>query len=119
MRVAITSKGDTPEVELDPRFGRARKFIIMDTGKQGFEVMDNEQNLNAAQGAGIQAAQAIASKSVSAVITGHCGPNAFRALKAAKIDIFTGVSGSVKEVFEKFKKGELKLAENADVDGHW
>ena len=119
MKVAVTARGDTLDAEVDPRFGRARKFIVLDTENGDFEVVDNQQNLNAAQGAGIQAAQAIAARSAGAVITGHCGPKAFRALRAAKIDIFTGAAGTVKEAFEKFKRGELKRAENADVEGHW
>ena len=119
MKVAVTAKGDTPDAQVDPRFGRARKFIIMDTENENFEVVDNQQNLNAAQGAGIQAAQAVSAASAGAVITGHCGPKAFRALRAAKIDVFTGAAGVVKDVFERFRKGELKHAENADVEGHW
>ena len=119
MKVAVTARGDTPDAEVDPRFGRARAFIVMDTENEGFKVVDNQQNLNAAQGAGIQAAQAVSALSAGAVITGHCGPKAFRALRAAKIDVFTGAAGTVKEAFEKYKRGELKQAENADVEGHW
>lgn len=119
MRVAITSKGNTPDAEIDMRFGRGQQFIVMDTEKEEFEAVDNTQNLNAAQGAGIQAAQNVASMSVEAVVTGHCGPNAFRTLSAANIKVFTSTSGTVKEVFEKFKKGELKESGGADVEGHW
>jgi predicted Fe-Mo cluster-binding NifX family protein len=119
MRVAVTAKGCALDAEVDQRLGRARHFVIIDTEKDGFETVDNEQNLNAIQGAGIQAAQNIASKSVEAVVTGHCGPKAFRTLQAATIKVFVGASGTVKEAFEKYQRGELQQADAADVDAHW
>lgn len=119
MKVAITAKGNTPDAEVDPRFGRARQFVVMDTESERFEALDNEQNLNAAQGAGIQAAQSVVSKSVEAVVTGHCGPKAFRALTAAGVKVFVGASGTVAEAFIMYKKNELAEAGTADVEGHW
>ncbi len=119
MRVAFTAKGSNPEAEVDPRFGRAPTFVIMDTETEAVEALDNQQNLNAVQGAGIQAAQNVAATGVAAVVTGHCGPKAFRALSAANISVYVGASGTVRDAFGKFKKGELKQADGADVDGHW
>ena len=73
MKVAITAQGKTPSDHIDSRFGRAQQFILMDTESEDYEVLDNTQNLNAAQGAGIQAAQHIVNAGADAVITGHCG----------------------------------------------
>ncbi len=120
MKVAVTTKGNTLDAPIDPRFGRAQKFIIVDTENENdFEVIDNTQNLEASGGAGIQAAQNVASKSIEALITGHCGPNAFKTLSAVNIKVFEGATGTVKEMLEKLKKGELKAAGSADVEGHW
>ena len=46
--------------KVDPRFGRAKYFIIYDTETKEMEVVGNEQNFQAAQGAGVQSAQNVA-----------------------------------------------------------
>ncbi|NCB09994.1 MAG: hypothetical protein EOM73_17795, partial [Bacteroidia bacterium] len=51
-------------------------------GKEKFEVIGNDQNLNSVNGAGIQSAQNVVNLKVNAVITGNCGPKAFMILKA-------------------------------------
>ena len=119
MKIAISTKGNDLDADIDPRFGRAQNFIIYDTATSQFEVLENKQNVEAAQGAGIQAAMNIAGKNVEYLITGHCGPNAFRTLNASGIKVITGASGVVKDALERFKKGELKTADAPDVQGHW
>ncbi len=119
MKIAITIDGDGLEAPLDARFGRAKKFVLYETETDSCEFFDNTQNLNAAQGAGIQAAQNVAAAGAEAVVTGHTGPKAFRVLDAAKIAVYHSGVRPVKEVIEAFKKGELKKAAAADVEGHW
>ena len=119
MRIAISATGKELDSNLDPRFGRAAYFIILDAETMSFEVVENEQNLNLPQGAGIQAGKTIADQHVDALITGHCGPKAFRVLQNAGIKIVTGAGGKVTEAVEQFKKGLLEAASEADVEGHW
>ena len=119
MKIAISSSGKTLDSEVDPRFGRAEYFIIVDPETMDFEVVENNQNLNLPQGAGIQAGKTVADHKVAALITGHCGPKAFTVLQAAGIQIITGASGKVADAIAQFNKGELKSAGEADVDGHW
>ena len=119
MKVAVTSRGPTLDDEIDPRFGRAQTFLVVDTHSGEFEAVDNKQNLEAAQGAGIQAGRIVAEHGAEVVITGHCGPNAFRTLKAAGVKVVVGAEGTVREAVERFKEGDLKPAEDADVEGHW
>lgn len=119
MKIAVTAQGKDLQSPVDPRFGRAQWFIIADLETEGFEAVSNEQNLNMAQGAGIQAAEKIARHGASYLITGHCGPKAFRALSAAGIKVVVGGEGTVGEVLEKFKRGELEPAEGPDIIGHW
>ena len=54
---------------VDPAFGRAKQFIIVDTETLTFTAHDNP-SINAVGGAGIQAAQLIAARRVKAVLTG-------------------------------------------------
>lgn len=119
MRIAVTAKETSLDSDLDQRFGRARYLIVVDTDTGETESYDNEVNLNAAQGAGIQTAQNVAMLNVEAVLTGHVGPNAFRALSAAGIRVYTGSKGTVREAVEERKSGKLKPVDSADVEGHW
>jgi predicted Fe-Mo cluster-binding NifX family protein len=119
MKVAISAVGKTLDSAVDPRFGRAAGFVLVDTDTGEHEAIDNSQNLNAMQGAGIQAAQTVSSHHAEYVITGHCGPKAFRALSAAGIKVVTGVDGTVAEAVEKLKAGEVSPSDSADVEGHW
>lgn len=119
MKIAITTSGTGLDAPIDPRFGRARRFVVVDTETGEAHEQDNTQNLNAPQGAGIQAAAAVSRLGATVLITGHCGPKAFQALAAAGIKIYTGATGSVSEAIAQFKAGRLKAADSADVEGHW
>ncbi len=119
MKIAFTTSGNDLNAPLDSRFGRARKFLIYDLETDTFEVVDNRQNLNATQGAGIQSAQIIAGSGAQALVTGHCGPKAFRVLSAAGIKIFNMDAATVAEALDRYRSGKLTEAGAADVEGHW
>jgi len=119
MKIAITSQGPDLSAAVDPRFGRAAFFVVANTEEDGFEAVDNSINLNAAQGAGIQAGTKVAELGIEAVVTGHVGPKAFATLSAAGIAVYTGASGTVAQAIEQFKAGKLERQGAADVEGHW
>lgn len=101
-RICFSSTGKDLKSEVDPRFGRAKYFILIDPETTDLEVIENP-NTEAAHGAGIQSAQLIASKNVKTVLTGNCGPNAQRVLQAAGIKVITGVSGDLETALSKYK----------------
>lgn len=72
-----------------------------------FEAIENP-NIGATGGAGIQSVQFIASKGAGVVLTGDVGPNAFQTFEAAGIRVITGISGLVRNVIERYKKGDFK-----------
>jgi predicted Fe-Mo cluster-binding NifX family protein len=119
MKIVVTAQEQTLESPVDPRFGRTKYFLLVDTNTGEFSAHDNAQNLNAPQGAGIQAAQTVAQLGAEAVLTGHVGPKAFTTLQAANIAVYTGISGTVENAIKQFKTGHLSLAAKADVEGHW
>lgn len=119
MRVAVTAREANLESQVDQRFGRAGYLIVIETATGDTSIHDNEANLNAAQGAGIQTAQNVARLNVEAVLTGHAGPNAFRALSAAGVKVYTGLQGTIAEAVEELKAGKLTPTDSADVEGHW
>ncbi|MFA4973973.1 MAG: NifB/NifX family molybdenum-iron cluster-binding protein [bacterium] len=119
MKIAFTTSGDDLNAPLDSRFGRAPKFLVYDLDNSTFEVIDNRQNLNAAQGAGIQSAEAVARLGANALVTGHCGPKAFRVLVAAGIKIYNTDAPTVATALDLYRAGKLAEAKSADVEGHW
>jgi predicted Fe-Mo cluster-binding NifX family protein len=119
MKIAITSQGVGAESEIDPRFGRAKFFIVVDAETGEISVTNNDQNLSAAQGAGIQAGKTVVGLGAEAVITGHVGPKAFATLQAGGVAVYSGATGTVAQALDAFKTGSLAQANNADVDGHW
>jgi predicted Fe-Mo cluster-binding NifX family protein len=119
VKVAFTTSGNDLNAPLDSRFGRAPKFLVYDLDTNTFEVIDNQQSMNTAQGAGIQAAEIVARSGAKGLVTGHCGPKAFRVLSAAGVKIFNADAPTVAAALEKYRAGELAEAASADVEGHW
>lgn len=119
MKIALTTAGTDLDAALDRRFGRAPKFLIYDTETETFRMKNNTQNLNAAQGAGIQSAMNLAEEQIDCVITGNCGPKAYATLNAAGIAIYTCEEGTLSEAIERFKNGSLTKSQEANVEGHW
>ena len=119
MKIAISATGKEKSSDVDPRFGRAKYFIVVDMNTNMSTAHDNTQNLNAAQGAGIQAGETVARLGAKAVITGNVGPKAFRILNAAGIKVYLAGGGTVADAVLRFKAGELPETSAANVEGHW
>jgi len=119
MKVVVTAQDSTLDSPVDPRFGRARYFLLVDTDTGQFTPHDNVQNLNAAQGAGIQAAQTVVRLGAEAVLTGNVGPKAYATLQAGQVAIYPGAAGTVRQALEELRSGRLQPAAKANVEGHW
>ena len=119
MKIAVTAMGREIDSEVDPRFGRAQYIVIVDSSGGVLDVVDNSRNVNAMSGAGIQAAKIMADKKVDVLMTGHCGPNAFRALQAAGVKVVVEQSGTVKEAVERLNRNEVGYADQPNAEPHW
>ncbi len=118
MKICVTAGASGLDAPMDPRFGRCPFFVVVDLDSMSENSLPNS-NVMASSGAGIQAAQEIAKQGVSALITGNIGPNAMQTLSAAKIDVYQHQGGgSVKDVVEKFQRGELTKIAGPSVPGH-
>jgi predicted Fe-Mo cluster-binding NifX family protein len=118
MKICVSATADSLDAPIDPRFGRCPYFVIVESENMQFEAVPNTA-LGAMSGAGIQASQNIAGKGVKVLITGNVGPNAFQALSAAGVKVVTGASGTVREVVEKYKSGDLGEVDAPTVEGHF
>lgn len=117
-KIAITSEGPTLDDNVDPRFGRAAGFIVIDPETEAFEYVGNGAAQARGQGAGIQAAETVARAGAKAVLTGFVGPKAYQALAAAGIRIGQNMENlSVREALERFKSRQVTWAEPSQARG--
>lgn len=119
-KIAISSEGPALEDQMDPRFGRAAGFVIVDLETMSVAYLDNGSSQAMAQGAGIQAAEIVASSGAQAVLTGHVGPKAFMALEAAGIKVAQNLQDmTVGQALDRFKQGQLEWSAAPNKQGHW
>lgn len=118
MKIAVTSTGPTLDDSVEARFGRCAYFLIIDPDTLEVEPLENP-NVALGGGAGPQSAQLMANQGVSVVLTGNCGPNAFRTFGAANIQVITGVSGRVRDAVQQFSAGTLGGSSAPSVDSNF
>jgi predicted Fe-Mo cluster-binding NifX family protein len=119
MKIAFSTSGKDLDALVCSRFGRADGFLIYDTDTDEYTVVENQQNVNAPQGAGIQAAQAVVKAGASALVTGHCGPKAFTVFAASSIRVYHSDEVPISEALQAWRRDALAEMHAADVDGHW
>lgn len=117
MKVCITSTGRDLDAKMDPRFGRCQLFLFVDTETKDTEAIENPAAMSGG-GAGTKAAQLVAEQGVQAVLTGNVGPNAYAALEAAGIKIFTGLSGVCRDALDVFNQGNVASVNGPTVESH-
>ena len=117
--VAISANGKNIDSGVEPRFGRARFFILVDPITLDWEPFDNLCNLSSLQGVGILTAKNLTRTPVQTVLTGHCGPKAFEELRAAGVKVFLNAQGTVRQALTKWQFGELEEATGPNVKVFW
>lgn len=119
-KVAVTCDAPSLDAQVDPRFGRAAGFLIVDPETMEFEYIDNGSSQVMAQGAGIQAAENISNSGAKVLLTGYVGPKAFQGLSAAGVKICQNLdSMTVRQAIEKFNAGDVEFADTSNKEGHW
>lgn len=108
MKIFITSRGNSPESRVDPRFGRAEFYVIYDT-ETGEMTAGENPHKQGNMAVGISFAQIALEAGVEAAISGNFGPNAFEVLKAAGIRMYRAKDDqTVMEAVNSLLKGELE-----------
>lgn len=117
-KMAVSSEGSTLDDLVDPRFGRAGGFVLVDPQTMEFSYQDNGASQIRAQGAGIQAAQVVAGAGATVVLTGYVGPKAFQALQALGIQVVQNLEGlTVRQAVERFTSGQAQPAQGPNREG--
>lgn len=110
MKVAVCSQGMSLDSMTDSRLGRCACFVLIDPATGHHEGVVNPW-AQAGGGAGTRTAQFLAGQGVEVVLAGNVGPNAIRALDAAKVQVYVGISGTVADAVSQYRAGELALAD--------
>lgn len=118
MRVAICAQGPTLDSAADERFGRCRYFVLADTDTGEVTALSNPA-AEAESGAGTNAVQLLVSNGVTAVCAKSVGPHALSMFAASGIKVYRFESGSVAEVLEDFKRGNLDRMWSGDLSWKW
>lgn len=119
MKIILPINGDNPKSKINTTFGRAERFIVVDLITNEYKLLDNVQNLQAAQGAGIQSAQNIVRAGADVLITMHLGPKAYSVLNSAGVKMMTAIDDTIENNLKAYKDGKLKQFLDANVEGHW
>ena len=106
MKVAIPSTGESLNDSISPDFGRAPFLQIIDQDTETSRVLPNP-HLDSPECAGALVVEMLNREGVKLILTSSCGENAAQAMQDAEIKLVTGASGTVQEVFDKYKKGAI------------
>ena len=107
MKIAVSADSPDLNAKVGFRFGTSKYFVIVDQDTMDFEAVANP-GASTYHGSGVQAVVLVISKKVDTVLTGYSSPTTIGHLTVKGIQVFTGVDGTVAEVVEKYKKGELQ-----------
>jgi predicted DNA-binding protein (UPF0251 family)/predicted Fe-Mo cluster-binding NifX family protein len=111
-KIAISSEGPGLASRVDPRFGRAAGFVMVDPETGQDDYLDNGAAQAMGQGAGIQAAESVVGAGAKVVLTGFVGPKAFQALDAGGVAVVQDLDGlTVAEALERYRSGQAKPAQ--------
>lgn len=120
MKIVICAQQADPKGFIDNRFGRSAYFAVYDDVKKCWGFIENTQNLQATQGAGIQAAQHVLNAEAEVLLACHLGPKAAAVLKADGVSVFQIQAGvRLTEALSAYQAGQLESINQANVEGHW
>ncbi len=119
MKICVCANAPNLDSQVSSVFGRCPYFFFIDKETEKFKAIPNTA-LQAGRGAGVAAAQVVASEKAAVVICVNFGPNAFSVLQMSGIKIYPGVFGlTIKQVIDKYNKGELKEIKTPTTPGHF
>ena len=114
MKLAISAAEGHLDAEVDPRFGRAAYFLIVDTEPMAVKAIRNPY-VETLSGAGIQSAELVAREGAEVVLTGECGVHAFDALSRLDVKVVTDVKGRAGDAVRAFLQEHPSFASGPNI----
>jgi predicted Fe-Mo cluster-binding NifX family protein len=105
-KVAVGAMGPGPGYQVSHQFGASPYFVVFDPSQNRHRVVANP-NANDATGRGIQTGQYIVDLGVSNVIAGSFNQNALNTLRTLRVNVYSGVTGSVQSALSGYLAGQL------------
>ncbi len=105
-KVAVAAVGPGLDYQVSPYFGVSPYFVVYDPGQNTYRVVANP-NANDATGMGVQTGQYVVDLRASNVVAGTFGQNALHTLRTLRVNVFSGVTGSVRDVLSFYMAGKL------------
>jgi predicted Fe-Mo cluster-binding NifX family protein len=109
--IAIATNGPDLDAEVENRFGLSPYLLIIDVDTLDFEAVPVLSD-NAGRGAGIGSVAIAIENKAKAIIAGYISPNVAKPLLEHDIEVFTSVNGKVRDVVERYRRGELGVPVN-------
>jgi len=117
MKICVTAKDKGIDSGIDPRFGRCAYFVIVDSESGSVNSFENT-GLDAAGGAGIRAAEAVANLGAEVLLTGSVGPNAYSILSEVGIEVRVGIKDTVSAALDAYREGKLESIDSPNASAH-
>ena len=105
-QVAVGAAGPGIGYQVSSQFGASPYFVVLDPQLNQYKVVANP-NANDAAGRGVQTGQYVVDLGVSNVIAGGFDPYALQTLHTLRVNAYSGVTGSVRDVLNTYLRGNL------------
>lgn len=109
MKIALSTDATDIDGQINPAFGRCRRFLLFDAATGEAEFVENP-GYGATGGAGVFAARMLVGRKVETVITGQVGTKARPILDQAGIAIVENATGSLRSALATHAPGPTPAA---------
>jgi predicted Fe-Mo cluster-binding NifX family protein len=101
LKIAVSADGRDLNSRVGDRLGTSPYLIIIDMGTMVFEAIPNP-GARGPHSAGMQVVAVAIDRKVTSLLTGYCSPIAWNYLAANRINVLTGLKGTVGEVIRRY-----------------
>ncbi|MBF0202816.1 MAG: PDZ domain-containing protein [Desulfamplus sp.] len=110
-KVAVASTGPGVVYQISAQFEKSPYFVVFDPAQNSYSVSTNP-NVNDLFGQGVETAQYMVDLHVSNVIAGSFSQDALNAFHVLMVNVYPGLTGSVRDVLNSYTSGYLLPSTN-------